>query len=153
MMKIPYVPVVGSLMYAMVCTRPHIGYAVGVASRFMRNPGREHYVAVKWILQYLKGTSSVCLRFGLGKPLLEGFTDPALSAAGLRSPRSRRAPGQTGAISTLTPAEARAAAMSAGGGASVMSASKALSGAICTSDRAPNLEESHKTMRRVERLR
>ena len=64
MMKIPYASTVGSLMYAMVCTRPDIGYAVGVVSRFMSNLGREHWVAVKWILRYLKGTSSVCLRFG-----------------------------------------------------------------------------------------
>ena len=50
MMKIPFASAVGSLMYAMVCTRPDIGYAVGVVSRFMSNPGREHWVAVKWIL-------------------------------------------------------------------------------------------------------
>ena len=42
MMKVPYASVVGSLMYAMVCTRPDIGYAVGVVSRFMSNPGKEH---------------------------------------------------------------------------------------------------------------
>ena len=64
MIKIHYASAVRSLKYAMVCTRLDIGYAVGVVSRFMRNPGREHWVAVKWILWYLKGTSSVCLRFG-----------------------------------------------------------------------------------------
>ena len=57
MMKIPYASTVGSLMYAMVCTRPDIGYAIGVVSRFMSNPGKEHWNAVKWILRYLKGTS------------------------------------------------------------------------------------------------
>ena len=62
MMKVPYASVVGSLMYAMVCTRPDIGYAaVGVVSRFMSNPGKEHWNAVKWILRYLKGTSNMCL--------------------------------------------------------------------------------------------
>ena len=75
MMKIPYALAVGSLMYAMVCTRADIVHAVGVVSRFMSNPGREHWAVVKWILRYLKGTPSVCLRFGSGKPLLEGFTD------------------------------------------------------------------------------
>ena len=60
MMKIPYASAVGSLMYAMVCTRPDIGYAVGVVSRFMSNPGKEHWNAVKWILWYLKGTSNMC---------------------------------------------------------------------------------------------
>ena len=70
---------VGSLMYAMVFTRPNIGYAVGVVSRFMSNPGREHWAVVKWIHQYLKGTSTMCLRFGSGKPLLEGFVDSNMS--------------------------------------------------------------------------
>lgn len=42
MSHVPYASAVGSLMYAMVCTRPDISYAVGVASRFMANPGREH---------------------------------------------------------------------------------------------------------------
>ena len=61
MMNIPYALADGSLMYAMVCTWPDIGYAVGVVNRFMSNRGREHWVAVKWILRYLKGTSSMCL--------------------------------------------------------------------------------------------
>ena len=80
MSKVPYASAVGSLMYAMVCTRPDIGYAVGVVSRYMSNPGREHWAAVKWILRYLRGTLSVCLRFGSGKPTLEGYTDSDMSA-------------------------------------------------------------------------
>ena len=50
MMKIPYASAIGSLMYAMVCTRPDIAYAIRVVSWFMSNPGREHWNAVKWIL-------------------------------------------------------------------------------------------------------
>ena len=30
---------------------------------------------MKWILRYLKGTSRVCLCFGSGKPVLNGYTD------------------------------------------------------------------------------
>ena len=40
--EIPYASAIGSLMYAMVCTRPDIAHAVGVVSRFMSNPGKEH---------------------------------------------------------------------------------------------------------------
>ena len=80
MMKVLYASAVGSRMYAMVCTRSDIRYAVGVISRFMRNPGTEHWAVFKWILRYLKGTSSVCLRFGSRKPKLEGFTDLDMSA-------------------------------------------------------------------------
>ena len=62
-------------MYAMVCTRPDIAYAVGTVSRFLSNPGREHWNAVKWILRYLRGTSKLVLSFGNSKPLLIGYTD------------------------------------------------------------------------------
>ena len=42
MSKVPYASVVGSLMYAMVCTRPDITHAVDVVSRFLTNPRKEH---------------------------------------------------------------------------------------------------------------
>ena len=58
MSKIPYASAVGSLIYAMVCTRPDIAHAVGVVSRFMSNPGKAHWEAVKWILRYLRGTTN-----------------------------------------------------------------------------------------------
>eukprot|EP00253_Pinus_taeda_P012960 PITA_12960 len=54
MSKVPYASAVGSLMYAMVCTRPDIAHAVGVVRRYMNNRGKEHWMAVKWILRYLK---------------------------------------------------------------------------------------------------
>jgi hypothetical protein len=47
MKKVPYASAVGSLMYAMVCTRPDITHAVGVVNRFLSNPGKEHWAAVK----------------------------------------------------------------------------------------------------------
>ena len=75
MQKVPYASAVGSLMYAMVCTRPDIAYAVGVTSRFLANPGKEHWAAVKWIFRYLRGSSKVCLSFGGGPPVLTGYTD------------------------------------------------------------------------------
>lgn len=38
----PYASEVGSLIYAMVCTRPDISQVVGVLSHLMDNPGRPH---------------------------------------------------------------------------------------------------------------
>jgi hypothetical protein len=64
MSRVPYSSAVGSLMYAMVCTRPDIAHAVGVVSRYMNNPGKEHWEAVKWILRYLRGTTTHALCFG-----------------------------------------------------------------------------------------
>ena len=40
-------------MYAMLCTRPDIYFAVGVVSHFQSNPGPEHWIAVKHVLKYL----------------------------------------------------------------------------------------------------
>ncbi|GKC63544.1 retrovirus-related pol polyprotein from transposon TNT 1-94 [Tanacetum coccineum] len=59
---------VGNLMYAMVCTGPTIAHAVGVVSRFMSNPGKEHWEAVKWLLLYLKdsGKSTTSYVFTIG---------------------------------------------------------------------------------------
>ncbi|GAU50362.1 hypothetical protein TSUD_409350 [Trifolium subterraneum] len=51
MANILYASSIGSLMYAMVCTRADIGHAVGVVSKFMSNPGKTHWKTVKWILR------------------------------------------------------------------------------------------------------
>lgn len=63
MASIPYANAVGSIMYAMVCTRPDIAQALSVVSRYMENPGKAHWQAVKWILRYLRGTSSICIEY------------------------------------------------------------------------------------------
>ncbi|XP_070021960.1 secreted RxLR effector protein 161-like [Nicotiana sylvestris] len=63
MSKVPYANIVGSLLYAMVCTRPDISQLVGVINRYMHNPGKEHWQAVKWILRYIHNTVDVGLVF------------------------------------------------------------------------------------------
>ncbi|XXG79495.1 hypothetical protein AAC387_Pa09g0546 [Persea americana] len=79
MSKVPYASAVGSLMYAMVCTRPDIAHAVGVVSRFMSNPGKMHWEAVKWILRYLRGTTKAALHFGGSEIKLHGYVDSDLA--------------------------------------------------------------------------
>jgi transposase InsO family protein len=76
MSRVPYSNAVGSLMYAMVCTRPDIAHAVSVVSRFMGTPGKEHWKAVKRIFRYLRGTSDVGLFYG-GDPYssVTGYSD------------------------------------------------------------------------------
>ncbi|KAM1546338.1 hypothetical protein ACFX10_046560 [Malus domestica] len=51
MSRIPYASAIGSLMYAMICTRPDIAYAVSITSRYQSNPGLEHWAAVKTVLK------------------------------------------------------------------------------------------------------
>lgn len=75
MKRIPYSSAVGSLMNAMTCTHPNIAQALAVVSRFMSNPGKQHWQAVQWIFRYLKGTSNRGLCFG-GKDIhLRGYVD------------------------------------------------------------------------------
>lgn len=42
MEDVPYASVVCSIMYAMVGSRPDLAYAVGLVSRYMGRPGKEH---------------------------------------------------------------------------------------------------------------
>ena len=42
MSQVPYSSVVGSLMYAMVCSCPDLSYATSAVNRYMANPGKEH---------------------------------------------------------------------------------------------------------------
>ena len=64
MSRVLYSSAVGSLIYAMVCSRPDLSYALSVVSRYMANPGKEHWKAVQWIFRYLRGTSNAYLQFG-----------------------------------------------------------------------------------------
>eukprot|EP00253_Pinus_taeda_P002974 PITA_02974 len=74
MSRVPYSSAVGSLMYAMVCTRPDIAHAVGVLSRFMSKPGKDHRTIVKQVFRYLRGTSDYGLCYQ-GRPILDKVLD------------------------------------------------------------------------------
>jgi len=63
MQAVPYASVVGSLMYAQVCTRPDIAYAVGVLGRYLSDPGLSHWTAAKKVRRYLKGTKDFILTY------------------------------------------------------------------------------------------
>jgi len=43
MKHVPYASAIGSLMHAMLCTRPDIYFAVGLVSRYQSNPGPTHW--------------------------------------------------------------------------------------------------------------
>jgi len=64
MSHVPYFSIIGSLMYAMVCTRPNILHTVNIVSRYLSRSGKVYWQAVKLILKYLKGTSNFSLEFG-----------------------------------------------------------------------------------------
>ena len=64
MENIPYLNAVGTLQYLATSTRPDISYAVGVLARFNKNPGIEHWKAVKHLFRYLKGSLDYKLVYG-----------------------------------------------------------------------------------------
>jgi hypothetical protein len=75
MRNMSYVSIVGSLMYAIVCTRSNIAHTIGVINRFLSNPGRVHWNVVKWILRYLRGTTNHYICFGsTNNSVLEAYT-------------------------------------------------------------------------------
>ena len=45
--KFPYAQVIGSLMYAQVCSRLDIAYIAGALARYMSNPGMTHWKVAK----------------------------------------------------------------------------------------------------------
>ncbi|KAK4359028.1 hypothetical protein RND71_021257 [Anisodus tanguticus] len=47
MKDIPYASLVVSLIYAQVCTRPNIAFAVKMLGRYQSNPGLDHWKVVK----------------------------------------------------------------------------------------------------------
>ncbi|XP_062081168.1 secreted RxLR effector protein 161-like [Humulus lupulus] len=83
MAKVPYAMALGCLMYIMVSTRPDIAHDLSILSRFMSNPGLEHWNALKWLLRYLKGTTEIGLRYRQmdQKVTLEGFVDADYAAS------------------------------------------------------------------------
>ncbi|KAK8631789.1 hypothetical protein V6N13_028568 [Hibiscus sabdariffa] len=76
MSQIPYASAIGSIMYAMICTRPGLSYALSMTSRYQENPGEGHWVAVKNILKYLRRTKDAFLVYGGEEQLsIKGYTD------------------------------------------------------------------------------
>ncbi|XP_031247735.1 secreted RxLR effector protein 161-like [Pistacia vera] len=77
MEHIPYANVIGSLMYAMISTRPDLAFAISLLSRYMSNPGMEHWIALKWVLKYVNATLNAGLYYCKRTTSLElvGFVD------------------------------------------------------------------------------
>eukprot|EP00742_Colponemidia_sp_Colp-10_P019010 GILJ01022017.1.p1 GENE.GILJ01022017.1~~GILJ01022017.1.p1 ORF type:complete len:919 (-),score=103.72 GILJ01022017.1:30-2786(-) len=70
--------VVGSLMYAMLGTRPDICTALGIISRYQENPNNSHWTAAKRVLRYINGSKDIGLiyrRSGSQKIQMDGYVD------------------------------------------------------------------------------
>ncbi|KAK8680627.1 hypothetical protein V6N13_109567 [Hibiscus sabdariffa] len=81
MIQIPYASAIGSIMYAMICTRPDLSYTLSMTSRYQANPGEGHWIAVKNILKYLRRTKDVFLVYGGEEELgIKAYTDSSFQS-------------------------------------------------------------------------
>ncbi|KAL4325001.1 hypothetical protein GQ457_11G026320 [Hibiscus cannabinus] len=81
MSQIPYASAIGSIMYAMICTRLDLSYAVSMTSRYEANSGEGHWTAVKNILKYLRRTKDVFLVYGGEEELrIKGYIDASFQS-------------------------------------------------------------------------
>ena len=72
-----YQQAIGCLTYVSTATRPDIAAAVGVLSQYMSRPSKDHWIGVKRVLRYLKGTLKYGLKFTVHEeePELFGYSD------------------------------------------------------------------------------
>ncbi|KAA3469043.1 Zinc finger, CCHC-type [Gossypium australe] len=61
--QVEYARVIGSLIYLMSYTRPNIASTVNSLSRFISNPGENHWKAIVRVLRYLRYTRDYGLHY------------------------------------------------------------------------------------------
>ncbi|GJZ31850.1 retrotransposon protein, putative, ty1-copia subclass [Tanacetum coccineum] len=70
MQNVPYASAVGSIMYAVRCTRPDVVFAQNLINHFQQNLGEPYWTAVKTILKHLRNTKNIFSVYG-GNPEAE----------------------------------------------------------------------------------
>ena len=72
-----YQMIIGSLTYATTATRPDLAAAVGILSKFMSKPGKDHWQGVKRIMRYIQGTLNYGPVFSAddNSHMLSGYSD------------------------------------------------------------------------------
>ena len=73
--QLRYSQIIGSLMYLASATRPDISFAVSKLSRFMSNPGIDHWHALERVMRYLRGTMSYGIHYSWHPAMLEAYSD------------------------------------------------------------------------------
>jgi biotin synthase-related radical SAM superfamily protein len=73
--QLRYSQIIGSLMYLASATRSDISFVVCKLSRFVSNPGDDHWHALERVMCYLKGTMRYGIRYTRHLKVLEGYSD------------------------------------------------------------------------------
>ena len=66
-----YPQIIGALMYLASAPRLDISFAMSKLSRYMSNPGDDHWRALERVLRYLKGTMSFGIHYSGHPAMLE----------------------------------------------------------------------------------
>ena len=82
MSKIPYAYAIGSIMYAMLCTRSDVSYALSMISIYQLDPGVSHWTVVKNILKYFRRSKDAFLIYGGQEDelVVNGYTDASFQS-------------------------------------------------------------------------
>ncbi|PKI64997.1 hypothetical protein CRG98_014621 [Punica granatum] len=81
MSRIPYASAIGSIMYAMLCTRPDVSYALSMTSQYQSDPGEKHWIAIKNIIKYLRRTKEIFSVYeGEEELVVRGYTDASFQS-------------------------------------------------------------------------
>jgi hypothetical protein len=76
MKSVPYASVVGSLMYAQVCTHPDLNFVTGMLGRYQKNPGVSHWNGIKKALRYIQDIKGLMLTYERSDSLkIVGYSD------------------------------------------------------------------------------
>jgi hypothetical protein len=74
--SIPYALAIGSIMYAQVCAHPDLAFTTGMLGRYQKNPGIDHWKAVKKAIRYPQSTKGLMLTYRRSSPLkIVGYAD------------------------------------------------------------------------------
>jgi len=71
--QLRYSHIIGSLMYLASATRPDISFSMSKLSRFVSNPGDDHWKALERVMCYLKGTMNYGIHYTRYPRVLEGI--------------------------------------------------------------------------------
>jgi Reverse transcriptase (RNA-dependent DNA polymerase) len=66
---------IGSIMYAMINTRPDTAFTTAKLAQFMSDPATRHEAAAKHLLRYIRSTKDTRIRYGPEDPNLVGYSD------------------------------------------------------------------------------
>jgi hypothetical protein len=73
--QLEFASTIGSMMYAIHCTRLDVAFAINRLSRYTSNPSAAHWKAIARVLGYLKKTKDVGLYYSGYPAKLEGYSN------------------------------------------------------------------------------